>query len=391
MKLRILMISANPLDSSRLDIAEEARAIREKLRLTPESANIDLRHCEAARPDDLLHELNEHRPHIVHFSGHGEGEPGIVMTGPNADTKVVSGAALGRLFRVLKDNIRVVVLNACDTTLQASEIAQDIDFTVGMSSTIGDDAARVFSSSFYRAIAFGRSVENAFEQGLAAIALDGLRDDDVPQLFTRDGIDVHTVLLPKSGAGKRHDDAGAMVEPYSPEGSGPGGSRAAYPASAELGLFDYREILDQQLEIMTETGAVIAAAMGVFRAKAREFNQLVKNMAPADIAGMSPKDAKRLLNDVAASMEGMNLVVREKLPAFAKAIDHGIGAMNDMTDIMQGIKPPRETLQSNLLLLRKYDVAFREAHDSLAEYQASFALLPSLTKELNAAKGSKAF
>ena len=45
---------------------------------------------------------------------------------------LVSSAALADLFKVLKDNIRVVVLNACYSEEQAQAIVEEIDFVVGM-------------------------------------------------------------------------------------------------------------------------------------------------------------------------------------------------------------------------------------------------------------------
>src|SRR4051794_34439370 len=58
--------------------------------------------------------------------------------------KSVSAFALNRLFGVLKDNIRVVVLNACYTRAQADAIADVIDCVIGMNAAIDDEAARVF-------------------------------------------------------------------------------------------------------------------------------------------------------------------------------------------------------------------------------------------------------
>jgi hypothetical protein len=37
-----------------------------------------------------------------------------------------------------------------------------------------------FAASFYRALGFGRSVKNAFDQGVAAIMMEGLGDQAVP-------------------------------------------------------------------------------------------------------------------------------------------------------------------------------------------------------------------
>jgi hypothetical protein len=101
----------------------------------------------------------------------------------------VSKAALVHLFRILKDNVRVVVLNACHSRPQAEALAETIDCTVGMNRPIGDQAAVVFAASFYRALGFGRSVKEAFELGRAALLLEGIPEDQTPELLTRPGVD----------------------------------------------------------------------------------------------------------------------------------------------------------------------------------------------------------
>jgi hypothetical protein len=77
----------------------------------------------------------------------------------------VTTRALTALFTTLKDNIRLVFLNACYSREQAQALVTSIDCVIGMKESIDDGAATVFTSSFYRAIGFGRSIQEAFDQG----------------------------------------------------------------------------------------------------------------------------------------------------------------------------------------------------------------------------------
>ena len=182
----------------------------------------------AVRPDDLLQALLEVKPHIVHFSGHGSPAQQLILLDDQGNPKPVSQEALVHLFRTLKDNVRVVVLNACYSRPQAEALAQTIDCTIGMNRPIGDEAAIVFAASFYRAIGFGRSVKEAFELGKAALLLEGIPEDKTPELLTRNGrrcrgADLH----PSAGRG----DAGCretrgQVNPAEPARA----SRAAWPS-----------------------------------------------------------------------------------------------------------------------------------------------------------------
>jgi len=190
-------LAANPLSSGRLALDEEARSIEEKVRDSKHRDLITFRTRWAVRPEDLQQALLEDEPVVVHFSGHGGGAIGIVLHSQEQDAEnLVAEDALVDLFRVLKDDIRVVVLNACYSEVQALAIVKEIDFVVGMSDSVADDAARVFAAAFYRGLAFGRSVQTAFDLGINELRLVGLDDeDDIPQLLVRSGMDASATKL----------------------------------------------------------------------------------------------------------------------------------------------------------------------------------------------------
>jgi len=183
-KIKILFVSANPAGTQQLKLDEEAREIEAKIRAAEHRDSLELITKWAVRPDDLLQSLNQHRPHIVHFSGHGSPTEEIVLLDKLGKPKPVSKEALVHLFRALKDNIRVVVLNACFSEPQAEAITGEIDCAIGMMREIGDDAAITFAASFYRAIGFGRSIKEAFDQGIAALHLDGSLEGKTPVLLS---------------------------------------------------------------------------------------------------------------------------------------------------------------------------------------------------------------
>ena len=155
----------------------------------------------AVRPEDLQQILLEDEPVVVHFSGHGGGSVGIVLHSQDQEAEnLVAEGALVDLFRVLKDGIRVVVLNACYSEVQAQAIVQEIDFVVGMSDSVVDDAARVFAAAFYRGLAFGRSVQTAFDLGINELRLFGRESgDDIPKLLVRSGMDASLTKLVGAG------------------------------------------------------------------------------------------------------------------------------------------------------------------------------------------------
>jgi len=67
-----------------------------------------------------------------------------------------------------------------------------------MSHEIRDTTAITFSSAFYLAIASGRSVKNAFDQGINEIMLGGIPEEYIPQLLARNNTDPSKVFLLKA-------------------------------------------------------------------------------------------------------------------------------------------------------------------------------------------------
>jgi hypothetical protein len=174
---------------------EESREIEQKIRAADYRDSMELVTKWAVRPDDLLQYLNQFKPQVVHFSGHGTKTEKLLLLDATRGPMPVSNPALKQLFGTLKDNIRVVVLNACYSRPQAEAITEVIDCAIGMKRGIGDRVATTFAASFYRAIGFGRSVYDAFQQGRTALMLEGIPEQDTPELLTRRGIDAKTIFL----------------------------------------------------------------------------------------------------------------------------------------------------------------------------------------------------
>lgn len=190
-KARILFLAANPLDTKPLRLGEEIRAIDAKLRSTDSGQHgYELVQHHAVRLDDAIEALLRHNPDIVHFSGHGSSTNEIIMEAERGKRRPVSRDELVRLFKVTHAKARLVVLNACYTATQASAITEVVDSVVGMSRAVGDSAAIEFASGFYRGLAFGRNVQEAFDLGCYQISIDKTLtgEETTPVLLTKEGV-----------------------------------------------------------------------------------------------------------------------------------------------------------------------------------------------------------
>jgi hypothetical protein len=177
---------------------EEVRAIDAAMRQGAFRERFDLRSHWAVRVEDLHELLLRYRPGIVHFSGHGSAEGEIILQDAQGQRVVVPAEALRDLFRLFQDAVRCVVLNACFSAPQAEAIGTHIDCGVGMAQAIAEPSALQFVVAFYRALAYGCSVETAFELGLSQLSLQGLPAVELPRLFGKaDPAQVRLVELKK--------------------------------------------------------------------------------------------------------------------------------------------------------------------------------------------------
>ncbi|MCL1473755.1 CHAT domain-containing protein [Argonema antarcticum] len=181
-KRKILILAANPKGTTPVRLGEEVREIDESLQQAKNRDRFILVQKWAVRPGDIQQAMLEHNPQIVHFSGHGTGDDGLVFEDETGQAKLVDGEALAGLFKLFADQLDCVVLNGCYSEVQAKAIAKYINYVVGMNRAIGDKAAIKFAEGFYKALGDGQTVEVAYQHGCVAIRLAGISEELTPVL-----------------------------------------------------------------------------------------------------------------------------------------------------------------------------------------------------------------
>ncbi|MEL6140878.1 MAG: CHAT domain-containing protein [Bacteroidota bacterium] len=172
--VRILMLMANPRETVKLNLEREHARIHEQL-----SSNKDyyLLPKYDVRITELNQEIIREKPHVLHFSGHGrsskpteanpndpfsEPQPGekggLLLVNAQGDGLFTAPATgLAFMFKSLIEQheipLKAVVLNACHSGEQAEAIAQHIDYVIGTTDEVLDEAAWVFSKGFYFSLA----------------------------------------------------------------------------------------------------------------------------------------------------------------------------------------------------------------------------------------------
>ncbi len=196
---RILFLTANPSGTAALQLDEEIRLIGQRISRGEYRKLFEIRSAPAIRATDLPFVLMDNTPEVVHFSGHGS-SVGELLFVNDSDGKLhpVPAKTLARVFKQVRDRVRCVVLNACYSRIQAEAIAESIPCVVGMSRAVPDATAIAFAGGFYEALAFGKSVADAFELGQTQVELTApqLMDTaDIPQLVVRAGEDASKIFL----------------------------------------------------------------------------------------------------------------------------------------------------------------------------------------------------
>lgn len=194
-RMTVLFLAANPIDQQQLRLDEEVRAIGEMIRKSEHRDAVRLESRWAVRPMDVLQAINECKPRVVHFSGHGSDQDEIVFQDNAGNTKLVSKEAIVQTIAAGSDEIQLVFFNTCYSRQQAETVVEHVPAAIGMRTTIGDEAARVFAAQFYSSIGFGHSVGRAFQQARAALMLEGVSEEDTPELFITPGLTADQLVL----------------------------------------------------------------------------------------------------------------------------------------------------------------------------------------------------
>ncbi len=167
-KKKILILSANPIGTTRLRLDKEVRDIKEGLLRSKYRDQFEVEQRLALRIRDLRRALLDHEPQILHFTGHGKSE-GLLVEDKLGLPTLVPARALTGLFKLYSNQIECVILSACYSDHQARAINKHIRYVIGMPGEIKDKAAIEFAVGFYDALGAGKPVEEAFEFGCNAI------------------------------------------------------------------------------------------------------------------------------------------------------------------------------------------------------------------------------
>lgn len=215
--VKIMLFTANPHSPGYppLEVDAEVRLIKEALRRSQYRDRFQVEIQPATQVRDLRRALLDYQPQIVHFSGHGTGEKGLVLENDAGPPQLVSTEALAHLFSASEYcEVECVLLNACYSEIQTIAIHQRVDCVIGMNQPIGDKAAILFAEGFYDALGAGRSYEEAYNYGRSAISAAGISEYEIPVLMNRKRRSIDSLAKQSAPQSQTTPEksAGAIVE-----------------------------------------------------------------------------------------------------------------------------------------------------------------------------------
>lgn len=181
-----------------LRIGREQKRIRSAVESALHRDLIELDVRPAATASDLLDGITKFRPHVVHFSGHSSED--LIVFEHDTDAPhhghAVTARAFSHAIAATDDPPLLVLLNACNSAAQISQLVADVTpFAIGMTDSIADGDAINYAAQFYASVANGQSIRSAHLAGQAALELAGLNGPELPTLAAAPGVDPATTIL----------------------------------------------------------------------------------------------------------------------------------------------------------------------------------------------------
>lgn len=184
---RLLFAYSTPLNASPLRLGTEEKQIKEALRAITDRDKIRIDTIPAVELKDFSNAFNRYRPNILHISSHGNQEH-IALENEKGQAMIVDGDILINIVKIAGKQLKIVVLNACESSKMAASLTDVVDIAIGMNVSIGDDAARAFAVQLYSSIGENIPIGLAFEQARFAISANGISEADTPVLHYKKGI-----------------------------------------------------------------------------------------------------------------------------------------------------------------------------------------------------------
>jgi hypothetical protein len=155
----------------------------------------ELRYCPAVRVRDVMNALRDFKPHLLHFIGHGNPQ-GLCFTREDGSKQRVLGEDLCDILAQSKvDDLKLVVLNACQSDEIARKLTSVVNCAIGTVIDLPNEHAILFARRFYDDLVHGWSVPDAFERARVESRVETGNRRVIFDIKYRDGIDHRQLVI----------------------------------------------------------------------------------------------------------------------------------------------------------------------------------------------------
>ncbi len=280
-KLRVLLLAANPVDHDLLALGQEERLIEDELRAPAVARRVRLESAWSVTAEDFVEQLETFKPQVLHYSGHGNAQGELVLRDPNLETsRPASVRSLRQMFSG-SPQLRCIVMNTCYSARLAQQLVRHLPLVVvGMRGEVEDAYALLFAEHFYRGIARGKSLREAFDGARGVVAGKGLDAADLPQINAHGNVDPEEiVLLPREATPSTASAASPWSAPVGSE-EPPGYALEDLEALVKmlLSMFESGEFL-RFLRFSSDTAGILPLIPTGVAAPIQVFSQAVTALA----------------------------------------------------------------------------------------------------------------
>ncbi|MEL0155811.1 hypothetical protein [Sphingopyxis sp.] len=188
---RIAFLLASPVGVNGINVGMDYREAADAVQKATNRSRFDLRPFPAAHAGTLLDALNEFKPDIIQFSGHG-GQQSILVDTAEIITSgglVLDYALFREMLSTAEKAPKLLILAACQSLDGSEQFLDVVPLVISMSDKISDWAGAYFSRRFFAAIASGASVDTSFRQAKSILAAENLPEAHLPTLLSARGVD----------------------------------------------------------------------------------------------------------------------------------------------------------------------------------------------------------
>lgn len=148
---KLLFLGANPPNTSNIKVVNELDTIKDSISLS-NNPDFELEVFDFILPqfDKLTDLFNDIKPDYLHIASHGSVDGNLVISNSDGDPAAYSSKSLADTLKVAGNRPKLIVLNACRSSIFAEEISEYADCVIGTTDSLPSDKAIEYSRYFYR-------------------------------------------------------------------------------------------------------------------------------------------------------------------------------------------------------------------------------------------------